>query len=250
MAINDLPGCGWIAPAAGKSLDALQRHLPIGVAWLAFRMPGKVAYLLIKALARAFDDAWDFLCKVAAELDPRTTTELVGEWERAVGLPDACLPKATTIEERRAQIMFRLAKRRWTTAQDWHDLAELYGLEIEITPGWLVQKPALYGFEYPRRYDVFPKLGRFRVYIDLIGIEANGYPYGAAGGAPGYGTTGVPYGLQLQGFDAFRCIIERVSPANVVVIWNDNPLRNGCYDGSFSEEFAAAFCGIIATEPT
>lgn len=246
MALNDLPGCGWIAPAAGKALDALHRHLPLGVAWLAFRIPGKVAYLLVKALARALDDAWEAICRLSTELDPRTTTELLPEWEAALSLPDACLPPATSLDERRARLMFRLEKRRWSTAQDWRDLAALYGLEIEITPGWLVQKPALYAMEYPRRYDLFPKLGRFRVYIDLIGVEARGYPYGGATGAAGYGTDGVPYGLDLEGYEAFRCIIERVKPANVVVIWNDNPLRNGCYSESFSEEFSIEFCGIVA----
>lgn len=239
---------GWIGAERGKSLDALSGHLPTGIAWIAWRIPGKVAYRLCSALMRAYDDAWAYLYKLALELDPRTTEDLIEEWERAVGLPDACLPKTATLEGRRANVMFRLAKRRWTTAQDWIDLAALYGLRIEVTPGWLVQKPALYAAEYPKRYDIFPKLGRFRVYIDVFGLDIRGYAYGSATGGPGYGIAGVPYGMRIDGLDAFRCIIERVKPANVVVIWNANPLRNGCYAATFSEEFSDTFCGIVADE--
>lgn len=240
MAFDALPGCGWISPTIGKAISLLQSHLPTGPAWLAFRLPDKNASKLMTALARAYDDALQFMCRIEAELDPRTTEELITEWETAVGLPDPCLPKATTLEERRFWVIFRLTKRRWSTAQDWIDLAALYGLDISVTPGWLVQKPALYAAEYPKRYDLFPKLGRFRVYIDVFGIDVRGYSYGSASGGPGYP---VPYGVNVPALTAFQCMIDRVRPANVVVIWNDNPLINWCYAQTFEETFSDTFCG-------
>lgn len=228
--LDALPGFGWIAPASGKAFDALQRHIPLGPAWLAFRVPGKVAYLLGKALARAFDDAWQALAKLPAELDPRTTTELITEWETAVDLPDICLPAASTLQQRRDQVMLRLSKKRWSTAQDWKDLALLFGLTVTITPGWYVQRRALFGdysegfadFEFPLNFDNFPKLGRFRVYIDFLDEDFDGFEYGE-GDHTGFP---IPFLSGDARTDAFMCMINRVKPANVVVIWNAFPFDN------------------------
>lgn len=223
-----LPDCGWIS-LLGDSLDALLRHLPQGVGWLAWRWPGKTAFKFVSALASLFDDAMDKLCAVSRELDPRTTIEMISEWETALSLPDPCLPTATTIEERRRNIWFRLNKKRWSKASDWHQLAAMFGLEIIITPGWWVQKPALYQMCYPKRYDLFPKLGRFRVYIDVKGQDFGGYDYGVDGRGPGYHEfVGVPYGLKAPNLDAFMCLIDRVRPAHVVVLWNLFPGRLPC----------------------
>lgn len=233
--------CGWLAPRDGVAEEALARHLPTGVAWLAFRTPGKQASKLIAAISGVFQDAWAFLCKMTRELDPRTTEELIDNWERAVSMPDACWPKAGTLQERRDQVMFRLAMRRWTTAQDWHDLAEIFGLTIAITPGWYVQRPALYDFWYPKHYDIFPKLGRFRVYIDITNDYFRGYEYGGTDprSGPGYA---IPYGDLAPDFTAFQCLIERVRPANVVVIWNAFPRSIKCTHSTFSETFSETFC--------
>lgn len=221
----------WYLEPLQRSLDLLQRHLPLGMAWESFRLAGKTAYKLLSAISESYEDAWEALCALPTEIDPRTTTDLIVEWETAVGLPDPCLPVATTLEERRAWVMWRLDKRRWSTAADWHELAALFGLVIRITPGWLVQKPSLYPSCYPIYYRNFPLLGRFRVYIDVedgCGEEGYAYSYPAV-----YGT-----GDRCA---ALKCLIERVKPANVVVIWNANEPICGCND-TFAREFADEFC--------
>jgi uncharacterized protein YmfQ (DUF2313 family) len=230
--------CGWLEPK-GKSIRALLWHTPLGEAWLAFRIAGTVFGRLWQALAKPYDDIQARLCGLAAELDPRTTTEMISEWETAVSLPDACLPNAKTLAERRAWIMWRLTKKRWNTLQDWHDLAALFGLTVRITPGWRVQEPALYQAKYPKRYDLFPKLGRFRVYIDVLGQKWRGYPYTnpyTPGGAYPiwYGTDGDTAG--------FRCLIERVAPANILIIWNEFPPIAPNGNGvTFTDDFDTEF---------
>ena len=237
--------CHWLEPKQ-KSLEVLQAHLPTGLAWDMFRRIGANAYLLLSALAESFEDAWETLCRLPYEIDPRTTEQLIAEWETAVSLPDPCLPKYSSLEDRRAWVMWRLNKKRWNTEQDWKDLAALFGLEIEITPGWLVQKTALFWVDadgttyptYPIPFYDFPKLGRFRVYIDVTNDIFTGFEYGADDN-PGFP---IPFSDGPEVFQQFRCLIERVKPANVVIIWNDNPLRNGCYNEIFDEPFADEFC--------
>jgi uncharacterized protein YmfQ (DUF2313 family) len=236
--MSEFRNCYSLAPN-GNEVWSILRHLPIGVFWDAYRMTQKNAHRLFKAFSLAYRDMSCALCRLATELNPFTTEQLIGEWERALGLPDPCLPDAPTLEERRAWIIWRLAKRRWTTAADWIELAALFGMHIEITPGWLVQKPALYAFTYPKRYDIFPKLGRFRVYIDVIGLTGMGYDYGTSNRGPGYP---IPYGITNAALSRFQCLIERVKPANVVIIWNNNPLRYGCYAETFEETFSDTFC--------
>lgn len=226
----NLPDCGWIKPL-GRSFDVLLRHTPLGRAWLGFRTAGKRAYRVYQAIAGSFEAAWQALCNLATEVDPRTTVEMISDWETALSLPDPCFPGATTLDERRRNIWFRLDKKRWSKAKDWHQLAAMFGLEIVITPGWYVQKPALYPFCYPKRYDLFPKLGRFRVYIDVTNIPFAGYDYGAPNGAPfqnrGQGYP-IPYGFSNPNLTKFMCLIDRVRPANVIVIWNTFPGRLAC----------------------
>lgn len=228
----------------GLSVQTLLRHLPEGVAWIAWRMPGKVARRLMNALADGYEAASQALCDLALELDPRTTDQMIGDWETAVSLPDACLPVATTLAERRFWVQWRLNKRRYTTAADWHYLASLFGLRIVITPGWKVQKPALFDAEYNARFDLFPKLGRFRVYINIMGQQYGGFDYGHESGiSEGFN---YPFSEDNDRYSDFKCLIERVKPANVVIVW-DHPLEadgyNGfCYSESFSSDFSADFC--------
>lgn len=206
------PGCYQLAPR-DDALETVQAHFPMGEFWNAVRMRGKILYRLLQAFSAAYEDMNKALCRLALELSPFTTTELISEWERAVGLPDPCFPSASDLAERRLWVQFRLTKRRWSTAQDWMDLATLFGLTLRITPGWRIQKPSVYPPCYPIRYINLPRLGRFHVFVDVVdGCGDGGYPY----------TYPMTYGYGTR-CDALRCIIERVKPANVVVIWNDTP---------------------------
>lgn len=231
--------CHYLEPA-DRSQEVIDRHLPLGMAWEMFRRVGSTAWRLLWALAQPFEDAWEALCRVQTEIDPRTTTELITEWETAVGLPDSCLPEAMTIEERRAWVMWRLDKRRWASAEDWKELALLFGIRIAVVPGWIVQKPSLYAHSYPKKYDLFPKLGRFRVYIDVVDATFGGYDYGAADRGDGYP---VPYGMIDESTNRIMCILDRVRPANVIIIWNTFPDVYECYGHeSFESSFSEDFC--------
>lgn len=243
--------CYEFEPRAGQGLANLHRHLPTGWLWDAFRIPGKMMYRLLAAVALAYEDMTAALCHLVVELNPFSTEQMIAEWERACGLPDPCLPAAATLEERRAWVIFRLAKRKWTTATDWRDLAALFGLEIAITPGWYVQRQALFGdyaepyasAEFPVPFRAFPKLGRFRVYIDVMNIEFAGFEYGAPGANAGAGFP-IPFGDADSRIDAFKCMIDRVRPGNVVVIWNEFPTTDvmSCTRRAFDDIFDDPFC--------
>lgn len=237
------PGpCYQYAPT-GQGLYALLRHLPSGMWWDAYRIADKNLNKLWRAFGAAYDDMSAALCGLVKELSPFTTENMITEWERAVGLPDPCLPIAATLEERRALVIFRLAKKRWVTARDWMDLAALFGYTISITPGWYVQEPQLFNYEFPLGFDRFPKLGRFRVYIDIENVDFAGFEFGAPGVNQNAGFP-IPFGDTDPNVNALMCLIQRVKPANVVVIWNAFPTvgYQWCTRPAFSDDFDDSFC--------
>lgn len=86
-------------------LAPLQALMPPGVAWP--RDPDAELTKTLRALAYEF-------CRVQArartlldELDPRTTVEMLDDWERVFGLPDDCVTP-TTLAERRAALQAKM----------------------------------------------------------------------------------------------------------------------------------------------
>lgn len=86
---------------------AISLLMPRGLAWN--RDPGTVQQQLIQAMG-------DFYAQLQARADylltdasPAYTLELLPEWEATLGLPDPCAGAAPTIQQRRAQVLARVA---------------------------------------------------------------------------------------------------------------------------------------------
>ncbi len=87
---------------------AFRALLPQGIAWPT--SPTSILSKIINGLTYIFgfvdDRAADLL---ETETDPRLTTELLPEWERAFGLPDDCFPLPPTDEDvRRSNLVTRM----------------------------------------------------------------------------------------------------------------------------------------------
>lgn len=108
----------------------LQALLPPGAAWP--RSPDTVLGGLLAAeaeeLARIDARAIDLI----GEADPATALELLGDWERNLGLPDACVPAEPSIRARQAMARQKLAARGGQSRAYFVGLAALLGFEIAI----------------------------------------------------------------------------------------------------------------------
>lgn len=116
---------------ASAYLAQLQALLPLGSAWqrnaaaTLTRLLGALAEELARVDARADD--------VINESDPRSTLELLADWERVCGLPDACGAElATTLQERRATVLTKLTSLGGTSKAYFLALATAMGYTIEI----------------------------------------------------------------------------------------------------------------------
>ena len=97
----------WVARTAAEYAQAIESELPSGTAWPRDLDSGPMRWVTGSAEiwgdvdARATD-------LVVTESDPRSTLELLPDWERAFGLPDPCLTAPQTIPDRRAALINRL----------------------------------------------------------------------------------------------------------------------------------------------
>ena len=114
-------------PAYAEQLDAL---LPTGRAWDT--APGTVLGELLDAhaeeLARFDFDATALLF----DMLPSRTTNLIGEWETAVGLPDACSALASTLAQRRAAVRTQLVNRANLNPTSFEAIGALFGVATAV----------------------------------------------------------------------------------------------------------------------
>lgn len=73
--------------------------------------------------------------EVSNEYNPKTTTQLIDEWEQFVGIPDNCIPVASTIEQRRLNVLLKLAGINATTEKQFKNVASILGYNIEVSNG-------------------------------------------------------------------------------------------------------------------
>jgi uncharacterized protein YmfQ (DUF2313 family) len=109
----------------------LKALLPRGIAWNLERDSylSRVMLALAEELARVHTRTVDLV----RELDPRTTLELLADWERMLGLPDVCAPAEQTVQERRDAAVAKYTRLGGQSPQFFIDLAAAIGYEVTIT---------------------------------------------------------------------------------------------------------------------
>jgi uncharacterized protein YmfQ (DUF2313 family) len=105
--------------------------LPRGLAWP--RETTAFIFKCIEGISIEFHRVQIRADILREEKDPRTTTELLEEWEAVVGIPDGCAPPAPTLERRRADVLARLTQAGAINIQFYIDFAASLGFDITIT---------------------------------------------------------------------------------------------------------------------
>lgn len=116
--------------AAGY-LAQLQALLPPGDLWR--RDQDASLTNLMKALAQEFARIDSRAQDLLREADPRTTSELLEDFERVAGLPDPCVPDVQSVEARRLRLVQKLTGRGGQSRAFFIELAANLGFPITIT---------------------------------------------------------------------------------------------------------------------
>jgi len=173
---------------------ALKKFLPGGPLWCL--TPDSV-------LSKLFHGLGDELARVEQrglalieETDPRTATETLDEWERALGLPDEdVLTIPVTTAERRTAVIQKLLR---TGGQ-----SPSYFISLALACGWVVYVTDDYGLTVAR-------VGRFRCGDRLYGA---GWAFVWRVDVD-YSVTGALSSGELER------VLNRVKPAHTLIVFN------------------------------
>lgn len=111
-------------------LESLQSLLPPGQAWT--RQADADLTKVLRIVAGEFARIDARAQQLINESDPRTTTEMLSDWEATVGLPNKCSGLGQTLQERRQAVVQKLTMGGGQSKAFYIELAELLGYEITI----------------------------------------------------------------------------------------------------------------------
>jgi uncharacterized protein YmfQ (DUF2313 family) len=112
-------------------LQQLRGLLPKGPAWS--RDPTSLLSRILTALAEELSRIDVRIENLIDEADPRTTLELISDWEALCGLPDGCTGPLSGLAARRAAVVGRLTTIGGQSAAYYVELAQNLGYEITVT---------------------------------------------------------------------------------------------------------------------
>lgn len=119
-----------MATCIEKYRSALAKLFPRGKAWESVRRDEtSILAALAVELCRIDERGKDLL----EEIDPRTSTELLEDWEALLGIPDECTMSLTDINERRAQAGQKLAAQGGMTKEFYEAVAKRLGFNAIVT---------------------------------------------------------------------------------------------------------------------
>lgn len=119
--------------SADDYLRQVQALLPPGPAWA--RESGAYLTRLLHGLSTEFARVDERAGALLDQADPRTTLELLLDWERLAGLPDGCVVDAgveLTTAQRRAALVGRLTMVGAQAASYFESLALSLGYQVEV----------------------------------------------------------------------------------------------------------------------
>jgi uncharacterized protein YmfQ (DUF2313 family) len=112
--------------------DAMQALLPLGQAWP--RDDDSALMKVVRGLCRIWGDFEIRASKLLEmESDPRSTIELLPDWERNWGLPDPCYSSPQSIAERQFALVQRMTIEGAQSREFFIEIAASIGYTITIT---------------------------------------------------------------------------------------------------------------------
>jgi uncharacterized protein YmfQ (DUF2313 family) len=205
--------------------EAFLSLLPEGQAWPR-HAPESV---LVKGIT-GLCDYWGFVDGRAADLleresDPRSTIELLPDWERNWGLPDPCYTGPLTIHDRQVALVLRMTMLGGQSRQFFIDVAAFLGYTITISEyaPFMVGVSRVGDTRTPP-LDPDPQVGDYRWYIGPP--EMRFYWTVHVTGArltwfrATQGQLGVDHHLEIGLAEDLECLLNRWKPAHTEIIFD------------------------------
>lgn len=194
---------GGIVVDAEAYARSMMQLLPEGAAWP--RDAESTLYRTLLALAQELYRLHNRATVLVNESDPRSTSELLLEWEADVGLPDPCVEAAQTLAERRQALVGRLVAGGGPTRAFFIQLAAALGVTITITEFRSEAEAIAAGIPYTGT----SWANTWRVNVPTA-VSVREFRAGS-------GAAGEP--IRTWGNDVLECQIKRFKPAHTTVLF-------------------------------
>lgn len=222
--------------------QAMLNLLPNGVAW-----PRSQPSTLVRTV-NGLADYWGFVDQRAADLleiesDPRTTTELITDWERNWGLPDPCISHPPTdLDSRRDDLVAKMTLMGAQSRAFFIGVAADIGYHITITEyspymtgvSRVGDRSGIYNPDDPTRnyWTLGPPENRYywTVHVDslrLIYFHCNS------------SQTGIDRLLFIGIASDLECLLDRWAPAHTKIIYDYSPLESLDFTQIFNTQYLA-----------
>ncbi len=153
--------------------DSLAAYKPGGELFASKSVQNSNFRKLLRGMACELFRANGLLKEYSEEVLPDQTNKFLDEWESTLGIPDSCFAGTGTNDERRRDILAKLAALGVQTDQDFVELAALFGVVVTVTAG-------IESITFPL---VFPVLmftteteARFTIVVKFTVEAANRFP--------------------------------------------------------------------------
>ncbi len=172
-------------------------YLPGGKLFIAKNDPLKNLQKYIQGISEEAVRANNLLNAYNEQFYPDKTVDFLEEWERAVGIPDECLVSVgLTIQERRRDVLTKLAGMAAQTAQDFEDVATAFGISSTVVGG---KDPLVSPVIVP------DKTARFTIVVIFIPPEVFPYTF--------------PFTFGSDQISVLQCLFRKMAPANCQVLF-------------------------------
>ncbi len=206
-----------MARTRDEQTNSLANYFPPGRAFASVNAEGTVARALLAGLSGELVRSEALVEEFRDQIIPDKTVLYVDEWERALGIPDDCFQGTGSLDERRADVLAKLASLGVQTNEDFRRLAlQAYGVELTlVNPSRSTDNIFPYVFNPTGEpdpnndggsfvFNLSDREARFQLVIVYNNLPtAVVFPY----------TFPMPFGTREQAI--IECLFTKLRPANV-----------------------------------
>ena len=184
--------------------DSLADYLPGGELFASKSVQDSNFRKLLRGLAGELFRSNGLLIEYSCEIIPDQTNKFLSEWESTLGIPDDCFSGTGTSDERRRDILVKLAALGVQTDIDFEELALLFGIVVNVKSGTI---NGIFPMVFPIIFFDTEKDARFTIVVTFTVPAANTFTY----------TFPIVFGGAEIAI--LECLFTKLKPANCDIIF-------------------------------
>lgn len=185
--------------------DSLADYLPGGRLFESARAFDSNFRKLLLGLSGELFTAEGYLKTISNEYDINTTNLFIEEWESALGIPDDCFLGNGTLNERRRDVLVKLASLGVQTAEDFEGLGSIFGVTVTVHAG--IDFSSIFPATFPFIFFDSAKDARFTIIVDFTVQEPSRF------------TLTFPFVFGSKEIAILECLFNKLKSANCDIIF-------------------------------